>query len=164
MNQYSGLEKRKESFISRCSFDSNGCLIWRGYVSPKGGYGQSSLNGRNEWAHRVSWILHNGPIKDCLWVLHKCDVRACVNPRPSLSWNACRKYPRCGNQGKNGCWTSERIAYSTGKAFKRFRRRNVKANRRKNCDDDFRFNENEAKRCCEKIRSKPLCGSTHTEP
>lgn len=32
-------------------------------------------------AHRFAWELANGPISDGLWVLHACDVPACVNAR-----------------------------------------------------------------------------------
>lgn len=32
-------------------------------------------------AHRISWRIHFGDIKDSLYVCHKCDVRLCVNPR-----------------------------------------------------------------------------------
>lgn len=30
--------------------------------------------------HRASWILHYGEVPDDFHVLHKCDVRNCVNP------------------------------------------------------------------------------------
>ena len=31
-------------------------------------------------AHKLAWILTNGPVPDGLLVLHKCDIRACCNP------------------------------------------------------------------------------------
>lgn len=31
-------------------------------------------------AHCFSWEIHNGPIPDELCVLHRCDIRPCVNP------------------------------------------------------------------------------------
>lgn len=30
--------------------------------------------------HRVSWELTYGPIPDGRFVLHRCDVRTCINP------------------------------------------------------------------------------------
>lgn len=58
----------------------NGCWIWTGCRNP-GGYGQvGDGNGGLALAHRVSWQITKGEIPDGLFVLHRCDVRACVNP------------------------------------------------------------------------------------
>lgn len=43
------------------------------------GYGQERYNGKTMRAHRAAWIKTNGFIPDGLYVLHKCDNRACVN-------------------------------------------------------------------------------------
>lgn len=58
---------------------STGCWIWHGGRTKKG-YGQIWMNGRQELAHRVSWILHHGPIPLGKLVLHECDIYPCVNP------------------------------------------------------------------------------------
>lgn len=31
-------------------------------------------------AHRASWLVHRGPIPKGMQVLHRCDVKTCVNP------------------------------------------------------------------------------------
>lgn len=38
------------------------------------------FRGKTTLAHRVAWTLHRGEIPDGMCVLHKCDVRDCVNP------------------------------------------------------------------------------------
>ena len=35
---------------------------------------------RFEGAHRISWMINNGPIPAGMFVLHTCDNPACVNP------------------------------------------------------------------------------------
>lgn len=64
----------RESFLPR---PSTGCWIWT--AARDQGYGviASDISAR---AHRVSWVLHCGPIPDGMVVCHKCDVRSCVNP------------------------------------------------------------------------------------
>lgn len=62
-----------------CVEKTGDCWWWRGYTEGAG-YGAIRINGRRESAHRVSWIMSNGPIRSNLWVLHKCDNPLCVNP------------------------------------------------------------------------------------
>lgn len=44
------------------------------------GYGRFNVSGTLVAAHRFSYEIANGPIKNGLLVLHSCDVPACVNP------------------------------------------------------------------------------------
>ena len=56
-----------------------GCRIWCGSRIGNRGYGQAWFNGRVQQAHRVAWQLAGREIPEGLMVLHRCDVRACVN-------------------------------------------------------------------------------------
>lgn len=58
---------------------SSECWEWVAYKDI-GGYGIIAVNKITQKAHRVSWILHYGEIPDGMFVLHKCDNPACVNP------------------------------------------------------------------------------------
>lgn len=55
------------------------CWVWIADRC-KDGYGSIKINKKTSRSHRVSWEIHNGPIPDSLWVLHKCDNPPCVNP------------------------------------------------------------------------------------
>lgn len=58
------------------------CWLWIGANDGVFGHGCMGIPGarKNIGAHRLSWRLHFGEIPDGMWVLHKCDVPACVNP------------------------------------------------------------------------------------
>lgn len=56
------------------------CWLWTGCVN-KNGYGVIKINRKYVRSHRISWELCNGLIPKDLCVLHKCDVRHCVNPK-----------------------------------------------------------------------------------
>lgn len=70
----------EERFIEKIEIvTESGCWLWNGYIR-EGRHGQSSMNGRVVYAHRLSWELAYGPIPKGLVVCHKCDVPFCVNP------------------------------------------------------------------------------------
>lgn len=60
--------------------DNTGCLVWSGKSFNQQGYGIVRHNGRNTSAHRLAWILANGPIPEGLHVCHRCDNPPCCNP------------------------------------------------------------------------------------
>ncbi len=63
------------------SGDQDACWNWTGRKN-RGGYGTFSLDGTQRNAHRVAWILTNGPIASRkILVCHSCDNRLCCNPR-----------------------------------------------------------------------------------
>jgi len=58
----------------------NECWGWKGFLDHDG-YAKMNAFGKNSRASRMSWLIHNGPIPNNLWVLHHCDVRICTNYR-----------------------------------------------------------------------------------
>ncbi len=79
-----------DRFLSKIEVDDEtGCHIFVGCISKgvigrpyHGGYGQFGANKQSYRAHRVAWVIANGPVPGNLHVLHRygCDNRACVNP------------------------------------------------------------------------------------
>lgn len=58
---------------------SGECHLWT--ASKHGsGYGLIGLHRRVARAHRVAYEMAYGPVPNGLHALHRCDVRACVNP------------------------------------------------------------------------------------
>lgn len=58
---------------------SGDCWEWQGTISPKG-YGEIGIDGWTFRAHRVAYVIANGPIVDEIFVLHECDNRKCCRP------------------------------------------------------------------------------------
>lgn len=60
--------------------DDDECWGWMAGKIKKG-YGTIGVNGKSEYAHRVSWELHNSKkVPEGLCVCHRCDNPGCVNP------------------------------------------------------------------------------------
>ena len=71
-------EKQLNNFLGKIEKTDN-CWLFKGKIS-KRGYGYSSFNGRSYSAHRLAYHILIGNIPDKMLILHKCDVRNCVNP------------------------------------------------------------------------------------
>jgi hypothetical protein len=70
-------------FMSHVERAPSGCLLWTGSLAHHG-YGQFIVWRGGRWApvrtHRWMWEQTYGPIPEGLRVLHRCDIRACVEP------------------------------------------------------------------------------------
>jgi hypothetical protein len=63
---------------------NSGCWLWLRALNVDGygsiAVGRASTKNGNERAHRFSWKKFKGAIPFGMCVLHRCDVRSCVNP------------------------------------------------------------------------------------
>lgn len=55
------------------------CWPWQ-LTPADDGYGQFAVAGTHWIAHRLVYVLVNGPIPDDVFVCHSCDNRRCCNP------------------------------------------------------------------------------------
>lgn len=69
----------EERFWSRTLAGADGCRLWLGARNLQG-YGKLSVEGRFVAAHRFAWERTNGSIPSGMFVLHRCDTPACVEP------------------------------------------------------------------------------------
>lgn len=70
--------EQSDNFFSHVT-KTESCWLWTGSKNEKG-YGRCDADYGSGYAHRVSFLIHNGQIPDGLLVLHHCDVPGCVNP------------------------------------------------------------------------------------
>lgn len=69
-----------QAFLSRVVFGARECWYWTGGIDSSG-YGRCARSRYGEVrAHRLAWRLWYGAPPADLKVLHRCDVRSCVNP------------------------------------------------------------------------------------
>jgi hypothetical protein len=68
-----------ERFASRVrKHPGDACWTWAG-AHDTDGYGRlEAFGAKHAGAHRVAWILANGPIPEGLFVCHRCDNPGCI--------------------------------------------------------------------------------------
>ncbi len=79
------MSKLSDYFWAKTETKENGCREWSGQRKiGKFAYGKVEFSAKGKTykvsAHRLSWMLTNGPIPRGMCVLHKCDNPPCVNP------------------------------------------------------------------------------------
>jgi hypothetical protein len=96
-----------EYAFDRAKFDSRhesdgDCWRWTGWYQSSG-YGAFRIGGnrgKDVRAHRLSWILANGPIEQGLLVCHRCDHPWCVNPEHLFLGTAKDNIRDCAEKGR----------------------------------------------------------------
>jgi len=74
------LDSIVDRFMDKVSPEPNsGCWLWTANLGTYG-YGRMRFGHGPVDAHRISYRLFCGEIPEGKYVLHKCDVRPCVNP------------------------------------------------------------------------------------
>lgn len=72
--------KRLTEMYHNLVIKTEGCWSWKNNGRQNGYCYLAPVRNVGILVHRLSWIIHNGPIPDKKWVLHKCDNASCSNP------------------------------------------------------------------------------------
>lgn len=89
-------------FAARVQKDGpNGCWLWTGRHLSANGYGIYGYTHSDAiLAHRLSFLLHNGPIPAGHFVCHHCDNPGCVNPAHLFTGTSGDNFRDCHRKGR----------------------------------------------------------------
>lgn len=75
------VEPMRQAFDERTPVrPASGCWEWQGAMETNGYGCINTVSVPKLRAHRLSWLLHRGPIPVGMLVCHTCDNRRCVRP------------------------------------------------------------------------------------
>lgn len=96
-------ESLRRRFFDKVEYvDGSDCWYWMGAVNEHG-YGVIGLGPRGAGlikAHRLSWLIHRGPIPDGALVCHSCDNPQCVNSNHLFLGSQKDNMRDCANKGR----------------------------------------------------------------
>ena len=94
-------ETKLKKFYERIKINGD-CHEWVGSLDPDG-YGNCLMLGQRR-AHRVSFVLHKGPIPKGALICHTCDNPKCVNPSHLFLGNHLTNNQDRDRKGRNGSY------------------------------------------------------------
>ena len=95
--------KQVNRFWSKVDQSGGVDSCWNWTASLRNTYGQFSINGKPNYAHRLAYELTHGAIPSTLDILHSCDNRKCCNPAhlfPGTNLDNMRDKVKKGRQAK----------------------------------------------------------------
>ena len=101
------LREMREKMDEKITKPASGCWLRKDKTWSYWYWGITAGNPKVQYgAHRVAWILANGPIPDGMLVCHKCDVPECVNPDHLFIGTHKDNARDCASKGRSASWAS----------------------------------------------------------